>query len=404
MTSFGILGGLLGYVFQVLMGRFLSPKDFVLLGALMGMSSFVLSPLGALVMIVTKRVSIYLVNNQHSELLNYYKEINIISIKVVLILLITSSLLFAEFQNFFKLTNILPFIFFVLVILFAILQSINNAFFQGRKFFLLLGGIGLFGSVLKISISVILILLNLGLNGVFAGILLSLLTVWLLGRKYIITDTIYKNPSGTGRSNERLDLKTVLPIMVANIAFVMMTQLDVVLVNYYFDSDLAAEYAAAAVLGKAVLYLPGGIVTVLYPMVAERHAMSKTSAHLLVQALTATFFACGSAALFYWFMGPALVSFFYGGKYLLAGEYLSFYGFAILPMALVMVAEHFLIAKGRVLFAWIFLIVAPLQLLAIQFFHQDIENVIYVIAGGGVFMCIIGYGMLLRDYFRNINK
>jgi hypothetical protein len=70
-------------------------------------------------------------------------------------------------------------------------------------------------------------------------------------------------------------------------------------------------------------------------------------------------------------------------------------------MALVMVAEHFLIAKGRVLFAWIFLFIAPLQLLAIHFFHQDIESIIYIIAVGGVLMCIIGYGILLSDYLRN---
>jgi O-antigen/teichoic acid export membrane protein len=342
-----------------------------------------------------------LVNKQHNELLNYYKKINVILTKIVFFLLIIFLLFFDEFQNFFKLTSTFPFIFFVILIYLAILQSINNAFFQGKKLFYLLGGVGVLGSIIKICISVILIYFGWGLSGVFVGIIISMLIVWHLGRKYIDFGVDYLKPSDSDISNKSLDLKIILPLMLANIAFVMMTQLDIVLVNYYFESDQAADYAAASVLGKAVLYLPGGIVAVLYPMVVEQHAMSKATAHLLIQAVLATLFACGVAACFYWFLGPTLVNLFYGEKYILAGKYLSLYGFAILPMALVMVAEHFLIAKGRVLFAWIFLIVAPLQLLAIDFFHKDIESVVYIIAGGGILMCIIGYGMLLRDYLKN---
>lgn len=401
MSSFGVLGGLLGYIFQILMGRMLSAKEFALFGALMGMATFVLSPLSAIVMIVTKRVSVYLVNNHHYELLVYYKKINILMIKYLTAFFVISSLLFTEFQKFLKLSEVFPFVFLIFFILFAVLQSINNAFFQGKKQFYLLGGIAVSGLVIKICASIFLIFIGYGLDGAFTGTLLSMLSVWLLGKKYIVEGSAHVKSSALDIANKSIDLKIILPVLLANIAFVMMTQLDMVLVNFYFDSDLAGEYAAASVLGKAVLYLPGGLVTVLFPMVVERHAKSKASAHLLMLAVFATLAACGLAAVFYWFLGPTLVDFFYGGKYMLAGKYLSLYGFAILPMALVMVAEHFLIAKGRVLFAWIFLIVAPLQLLAIHFYHQDIESIIYIIAAGGVLMCIIGYGMLFGDYLRN---
>ena len=401
MSSFGVLGGLLGYVFQILMGRMLSAKDFALFGALMGMAAFVLSPLGAMVMIITKRVSIYLVANQHYELLNYYKITTTLVIKILIFIIGLYSLIFTDFQKFFKIEESFPFIFFIFFIFFAVLISINSAFFQGKKQFYLIGGFGISGAFFKICASIIFVYIGYGLNGAFTGILLSMLAVWLFGTMYITNKSTHIKSTGVEITNQQVDFKFIMPILLANIAFVMMTQLDIVLVNYYFGSDLSGEYAAASVLGKAVLYLPGGLVTVLFPMVVEQNAMSKTSAHLLVQAVSATLVACGFAAVFYWLLGPALVDFFYGGKYMLAGKYLSLYGFAILPMALVMVAEHFLIAKGRVLFAWIFLIIAPLQLLAIHFYHQDIESVIYIIAAGGVLMCIIGYGMLLMEYLRN---
>ena len=53
-------------------------------------------------------------------------------------------------------------------------------------------------------------------------------------------------------------LGSILPVIVANISFAIMTQADMVLVNYHFSSEIAGEYAAASILGKAVLYLRVG--------------------------------------------------------------------------------------------------------------------------------------------------
>ena len=67
-------------------------------------------------------------------------------------------------------------------------------------------------------------------------------------------------------------------------------------------------------------------------------------------------------------------------------------------MALVMVAEHFLIAMGQVLFAYLFAVVAPLQLLAIYFYHETLLNVIIILGVSGALLVIIGYSLLWRNY------
>ncbi len=201
---------------------------------------------------------------------------------------------------------------------------------------------------------------------------------------------------------EPFPVNTVLPVLVANIAFAAMTQLDMVLVNRYFAPDLAGLYAAASVLGKAVLYLPGGLVMALYPLVAENHARDQGSAHLLMQSVVITAVLCGAVALGYWLLGEWLTGLFCGLDYAGAGELLRWYGFAILPMALVMVAEYFLIAKGRVLFAWLFLAMAPVQVLAIHLWHDQLWMVMAIMGVSGSVLVAIGYGMLWRDYHRSI--
>jgi O-antigen/teichoic acid export membrane protein len=177
-----------------------------------------------------------------------------------------------------------------------------------------------------------------------------------------------------------------------------MTQLDMLLVNYFFPAHEAGLYAAASILGKAVLYLPGGIALALFPMVAENHARDEESSHLLLQALGLTLILCGIGATLYFLGGEWFVQLMYGEKYREAGKLLRFYGFSILPMSIVMVMEYYLIAKGRVLFAYLFMLIAPLQVVAVYYFHASLFSIIAIMAIFGVLVVIIGLALLWRAF------
>jgi O-antigen/teichoic acid export membrane protein len=399
LSCAGVLGGVLGYVFQVLMGRLLSPAEFALFSAIMALSIFFMSPLGALNMLVSRRVSTLRALAQHNAMRHLYLRTHKALALSGLSFLALMAIALPYIQNYLKAPDALPVWIFFMVIFFGAMSVVNNAFFQGQQQFVWLGVGGLAGVSIKILFSVTLISLGWGVSGAILGVLLSIFLVWLLGTVYTLKK-LTSHAKVAPQAMEPFPLRMVLPVVIANVAFAIMTQLDMVLVNHYFDAEQAGMYAAASVLGKAVLYLPGGLVMVMFPMVAEQHAAEKGSANILLQAAGATLLVCGAAALFYGLLGPWLVQVFYGQQYALAGKLLSLYGWAILPMALVMVAEHFLIAKGRILFAWLFLAVAPLQLLTIHLWHPNLESVILVLGAGGTVMLFIGYGMLLRDYLR----
>jgi O-antigen/teichoic acid export membrane protein len=187
-------------------------------------------------------------------------------------------------------------------------------------------------------------------------------------------------------------------VLIANTSFVAMTQLDMVLVNALFPPREAGLYAAASILGKAVMYLASGIAMALFPMVAERQARDQSSAHLLIQAVGLAAILCAAGGVGYFVLGEWIVEVFYGPSYAGAGELLRYFGFAMLPMGLVMVAEHFLIAKGRVLFAYLFLATAPLEMLAIYLYHGSLLTVVAIMGASGLLLCVVGYGMLWRTY------
>jgi O-antigen/teichoic acid export membrane protein len=136
----------------------------------------------------------------------------------------------------------------------------------------------------------------------------------------------------------------------------------------------------------------------MFPMVAENHARDESSSHLLMQALFLATLMCSCGAIFYFFFGEWVIRLFYGESYRGAGEILRYYGFAILPMTLVMVAEYFLIAKGRVVFAYLFMAIAPLQFLAVYWYHDTLLSVVGIMAATGVLLSGLGFGLLWRPF------
>jgi len=136
----------------------------------------------------------------------------------------------------------------------------------------------------------------------------------------------------------------------------------------------------------------------LFPMVAENHASGKSSTNLIFQAVGMTASLSLIGALFYYFFADSIIVLLYGADYKEAAHVLKYFGFAILPMALIMVAEHFLIAMGRVLFAYLFMIIAPLQLIAIYYYHDTLIDIVTVLFISGIILAVSGYGLLWRAF------
>jgi O-antigen/teichoic acid export membrane protein len=391
-----IAGGLLGYVFQVLMGRMLSTQEYGLFNAMMALFIVLGAPLSTLMMVISRKISEYRARLDVGSITHFYYSINIRTAIVGALILGVYLFFSPQIQFYLKVPSVIPVYLLGALLFLTFLPAINNAFLQGLQRFIWISATSSFGVLLKIIFSAALVWLGYGVAGAIGGIILAVIAGWLI--TYGVLHRSLAEGRGLPFQTAHLSIKPALPVLVANVAFATMTQLDIILVNYYFPAHEAGLYAAASILGKAVMYLPGGIAMALFPMVAENHARSQSSAHLLLQAVGLTTLLSGAGAVFYFLFGEGIIALLYGEHYRGAGEVLKFYGFAILPMALVLVAEHFLIAKGRVLFAYLFLFTAPLQLIAIYFFHDSLQMVVAVMGGSGLILALSGYGLLWYSF------
>uniref|UniRef100_UPI004048759A oligosaccharide flippase family protein n=1 Tax=Flavobacterium sp. TaxID=239 RepID=UPI004048759A len=392
----GIAGGILSYVFQLMMGRMLSTQEYGLFSAIMALFAVLASPLSTLVMVVSRKVSEYRAKQDTGSIFHFYYSINLKSAIAGMILAGVCYFLATDVQLYLKAPTLIPVYLLGALMILSFLPVINNAFLQGLQSFNWLSASSFLVFLFKIVFSGFLVWFGYGVVGAIGGTLLAMLLVWLITYRALLA------PLAAGRGQPfqtaHLSFKSTLPVFFANTAFAAMTQLDMVLVNYYFSAHEAGLYAAASTLGKAIMYLPAGIAIALFPMVAENHARDEGSSHLLLQALRLVFIFCGAGSVFYLFYGEWFVQLLYGERYQGAGELLQYYGFAIMPLALVSVAEYFMIAKGRVMFAYIFMIAAPLQILAVYLYHESLLIVIGIIATSGLLVACVGFGLLWREF------
>lgn len=398
LTATSVLCGVLGYVFQVIMGRVLGPADFALFGAVSALIMFIVSPLNAMFMIISRRVTILRVHFQIHALRRFYWKSSF-AVLMGGVALVPVLFLFSTYiQEFLKSSTVIVVWILFAIVFFSALNQINNAFFQGEQRFALLAGAGLSLAILKIPLGFLGVHLDYAVEGALLGLMLAAAITWLVGvalhqGRYDGYDSAPKTtPKG-------ITLGDVWPVLLANILLASMTQLDMVLVNWFFDAEYAGQYAAVSVLGKAVLYLSAGVVQSLFPMVVEKYTLKTSITHILRQALALVALFSGALAFLYWLIGRWLVPLLYGENFTEAGELLRWYGFAIMPMALVMVAEYYLLAQGRLLFIWLFLIFAPLQIVAISIWHENLMQVIFVIGLTGAGLAVIGF-LLLWDQER----
>ena len=300
-------------------------------------------------------------------------------------------------RDYAHLESLVPAWMFLLLTFTMLFGPVNIAFLQAQQNFhwLAINGLAVHG--FKVFFCVALVYAGFKLNGALMGVVLAAIAIWFL--TYLPLRSVVTQPIGVEQTKYHLSFKGAIPVLIANLSFAVMTQLDIILVNHYYDARQAGVYAVASILGKAVMFLPGAITIAMFPMVAENEARSQGSAHLFFNAILLTAALSGAGALFYFLFADSIIDLFYGQKYQGAAELLKPYGFAILPFTLVLVAENFLIAKGKVIFAFVMMLGIPFVLLAAQTNHDQLIDMVYILAACGWGVALVGFGVIGAQFW-----
>jgi len=368
------------YAFQLTMGRLLSTEDFGLMNSLFSLLMITSLPFITIMTVLTRYVSTFMVEEVYGRikglLLRAYKNILSIGLFLFFVFVCLSSLI----KPFLKMDSVTPIVLLGIALFTSLVLPINTAFLQGLQKFRSLSIVsGTLGPA-KFVFCLIFVLLGLRVNGVFWGLILTNIAIFFIS--YAPLRSIIKSAATSIVKIDDL-LSYAIPVFLANVCFAILTQVDLIMVRHYFPPTEVGIYASAAVLGRAIMYLPAVLVLALFPMVAEAHTKNQKSYHLLVKASTYTVVLAGSGTLLYLLFPRFIMGLLFGEKYVEAASLLGLYGFAMLPMGLLFILINYNLARTDVKFIKYLLLFTCLQVCLVVLFHQTLTQILWIIFACG---------------------
>ena len=276
-----------------------------------------------------------------------------------------------------------PFVILACGIPFYLQCAVGRGTLQGRLRFVPLAVTFLVEMAVRLSVGSGLVLLGMGVDGATAGLALSLVAAW-------VTVMLFRpGPSRARRIIEgRVDVspetRADLGEVRAYAAFVSVLLVGQMVIN---NSDVliakaslapfdAGLYSAVALIGRAVFFLSWSVATVVFPVVALRHAKGESGHRVLAGGIVAVLgigSVCVVGALL--FGGPVL-GVVLGPDYSGLSGSLAVYALAttLFAVASLIASQH--LATGRIRESWVVLAGAGLQFVLLLLWHNSMAQLI----------------------------
>lgn len=379
VVAFSIGGGILGYLFQTVVGSALGPESFGIFASVVAFSVICSAPLNSIFMVVVRefihRCSVVGLMFAFEFYVAFFRKTTI-----SVFLLIGVAFLFSEFFLYLfpgasgMFLACVAFSFVMGCMILAIIPL-----FQALNFPILYAFFGFLVSAIKLVVfsglswtNVTLELAGLGLVGVNLICLCTLgFCVWFHVKKFKTDSTFAARDAAVDCSDldiEKFDKHTVfnkenLLLALAHFGFTALAQSDVIIFNFFYP-ETAGFFALVSILGKAVLYLPSGFVIVAFPMFVNEFFDNAHRSGVVFLGLGLSLCCSVFGVIFLYLAADKLGFFIFGVMDDSYKSAVTVYGLVMIPLGLIFFLEHFALARGRVVFAPLLLVASPLLVIA----------------------------------------
>lgn len=328
------------YVFHVVMTRLLEPDAYGALGALLAVVLVLSVPTGAVQAVIARRAAQAADDPRALAMLvrGSVRLTAIVGVAATCTLVMLSPLT----ASFFHLESVIPALLLATLLIPASIGPVARGVLQGTMRFRVLGTSILLGMLAKLAFGVLLVQQGYGVAGAIAGA--------VLGQGVGLAVALFplRRPAAVapvGVVDARAIMGETGRAAMALLAFWLLVSLDLMLVRHFHPTEVSGRYAAATLLGRAVLFLPAAITLAVYPRFAER-PNSPEARHLLVRSMTLVG-ALGAAATAGIILFPGLVAGLFGSEYVGQGAVGELLAAAMTTFGVVGLLLHYGLAAKR---------------------------------------------------------
>jgi len=394
--SFVVLAGSIlanfgNYLFHMLMGRYLGPEKYGTLVSLISLFSYWSIPVGVMGLVIVKYSSENI--NKKKKLIEIINSTTEKSTKIFGVVLLVSLILSLIIN---KRLNTSPFLIFVVMFssFISIYQTIFLSVLQGMLKFFESSLAGTIGVCIKLFLSIILIFAGIEILAPLFGILISIAITSIIGLFFIKKELPDLNFTVNSGSKIPLFDKYSINVFLSNVALLSLYTSDLILAKLFLSPVMAGYYACLSVLGKIVFYASSPIITVMFPLVSERRSKGQNYKKILIQCILMLISISIVVLIIFTAYPTLMISILYGSKYIGASPWLPKFALFISIYAVSSLLVNFFLSINEKKAIYISVIFAIIQILLINIFHKDINEILNV----NIFITIT-LNLLLFTYF-----
>lgn len=363
----------LNYLCHLITARFLAPYQYGLLQSLIALLYFLGVFTGPLSLSIINLIS----STDKSLVWQTTKELEKRLVKVSFLFWIGFLILFPAFKSFLRLESFFLFFIFSGQILFSFLAIIYQATFQATLKFFEFSLLGIAGSLIKIILTFLFVLLGWQVAGALGGLVLSTGGVILLGRFWVFKDWGRKAKLNRRRINiDRHFWRYSFLVLITNLAMVSLYSTDMLLVRHFFSSSQAGVYAAVSVLGKIILFGAAPILSVTFPLFVKDKTNVLKLRRTFLFAILFLVSICISGLVIFRFFPHLVVSLLYRQNYSETALFLPQFALFISLFVIFNLFVQLLLALESQLAAWLASLTAVSQIFLIITYHDSLKMVI----------------------------
>ena len=260
-------------------------------------------------------------------------------------------------------------------ICFSIPMGVKRGGLQGLTHFGLLSRNFITESLTKLALALVLVSLGYGVYGAVGAISASVIAAFLAARVHFgdtSSDTTEFCPV-----RFRTSLQEGTQAIVFFIGQVVINNIDILLVKYFFSAEDAGLYAAVALFGRLLYFACWSIISAMFPV----SAAAPQDEHPLKVLKTPMLLVTGLSALFIVavkFMPQFVITLILGDRFADASSLLPLYALATAIYAVSVVLIAYEMSRRIANTGWLQLVISGLTVLGIAVFHHDLKQVIEV--------------------------
>ncbi len=391
------LSSLLYHFFMV---RYLSPVDYGNLNSLLALFMVISVPANTVQTTVTRFVSSFLVRQSHQRIRELLRHLLFRMFFIALFTFLLFGLGSPLISSFLQITSHWLVVLIAVVLLFAMILPVPWGGLQGLQRFGFLNINLILNGVLRLALGVLFVLWGLGVLGALGAIAVSyiittFLSLFMLGLSLPEKEESGRRADEQGSSSGDLSevYRFFLPVGMSLLCFMVLTNVDLLLVKHFFSPLEAGYYSIGQMAGKIILFLPLPVAMVMFPKLSSLRPHDREAYQILRKSLIVVGLLCVLVSAFFFIFPRLVLQILTGKAYPECIALLKLFSINMTFFSLTYVLLFYHLSTRQRQFLYMSAIFTCVQIGSIVLFHRSLIQVLLLV--GLVSLCLFGINAYL---------